>query len=264
MKKSSLKEKFLGKLALCLILHFSDAECEEILSDYEEWFDNEINAGRKEEEICNFLGSPRKLARKIVVEAGNPPLSNTIFKNSMAKMIVLLVGWAAISLLILRICNKNGVEFFWFAFAGNCLVLGAEIVISKKLKCKGVEIPKCNFPLVFFFFLSLTVALILGQQEFGGTGHIAFMSYYVVFLLFLGVSIYYILRKYMEKQGNVMLTVYHIVGLSNVILFFMNCFRMMDNSFLDYRNKILLGSAILYFQTLVFSYIFYRILSKKV
>lgn len=168
MKKSSLKEKFLGKLALCLILHFSDAECEEILSDYEEWFDNEINAGRKEEEICNFLGSPRKLARKIVVEAGNPPLSNTIFKNSMAKMIVLLVGWAAISLLILRICNKNGVEFFWFAFAGNCLVLGAEIVISKKLKCKGVEIPKCNFPLVFFFFLSLTVALILGQQEFGG------------------------------------------------------------------------------------------------
>ena len=58
MQKQNSKKKFLEKLYISLSFYFGDDDCDSIIKDYEEWFENEEMAEKSEHEICSGLGKP--------------------------------------------------------------------------------------------------------------------------------------------------------------------------------------------------------------
>ena len=55
MQKQNSKKKFLEKLYISLSFYFGDDDCDSIIKDYEEWFENEEMAEKSEHEICSGL-----------------------------------------------------------------------------------------------------------------------------------------------------------------------------------------------------------------
>ena len=65
MQKQNSKKKFLEKLYISLSFYFGDDDCDSIIKDYEEWFENEEMAEKSEHEICSGLGKPFDIARNL-------------------------------------------------------------------------------------------------------------------------------------------------------------------------------------------------------
>lgn len=47
MQKQNSKKKFLEKLYISLSFYFGDDDCDSLIKDYEEWFENEEMAEKK-------------------------------------------------------------------------------------------------------------------------------------------------------------------------------------------------------------------------
>ena len=62
------KKIYLEKFSFFLSFYFFKDACDDIISDYEDWFNNEISIGRSENKICEEMLSPRLLAKKIYKE----------------------------------------------------------------------------------------------------------------------------------------------------------------------------------------------------
>ena len=65
MQKQNSKKKFLEKLYISLSFYFGDDDCDSLIKDYEEWFENEEMAEKSEYEICSGLGKPFDIARNL-------------------------------------------------------------------------------------------------------------------------------------------------------------------------------------------------------
>ena len=65
MQKQNSKKKFLEKLYISLSFYFGDDDCDSLIKDYEEWFENEEMAEKSEHEICSGLGKPFDIARNL-------------------------------------------------------------------------------------------------------------------------------------------------------------------------------------------------------
>lgn len=61
------KDQFIHQLEI-EIKKLPDAERQDILQDYREYFDIAVQEGKKEEEVSSALGSPRKLAKELLAQ----------------------------------------------------------------------------------------------------------------------------------------------------------------------------------------------------
>ena len=55
MQKQNSKKKFLEKLYISLSFYFGDDDCDSLIKDYEEWFENEEMAEKSEYEISREI-----------------------------------------------------------------------------------------------------------------------------------------------------------------------------------------------------------------
>ena len=54
MQKQNSKKKFLEKLYISLSFYFGDDDCDSLIKDYEEWFENEETKIQKKEKSIRF------------------------------------------------------------------------------------------------------------------------------------------------------------------------------------------------------------------
>jgi uncharacterized membrane protein len=76
-------------------------EIDEILSDYNSYFDEGRAAARSEEEVAAALGDPQRLARELRAEAGLRRWENHRSLGNSAKALLALGGLAAADILLL-------------------------------------------------------------------------------------------------------------------------------------------------------------------
>lgn len=65
MQKQNSKKKFLEKLYIGLSFYFGDDDCDSVIKDYEEWFENEEMAGKSEHEIYTKIQKKEKSIRSL-------------------------------------------------------------------------------------------------------------------------------------------------------------------------------------------------------
>ena len=96
----------MNRMAFLSILHdglagLAEPDVDEILSDYDAYFDEGVASGRSEEDIAAALGDPRRLARELRAETGLRRWENHhSVRNSFAALLA-LGGLAAVDILLL-------------------------------------------------------------------------------------------------------------------------------------------------------------------
>ena len=194
MQKQNSKKKFLEKLYIGLSFYFGDDDCDSVIKDYEEWFENEEMAGKSEHEICSGLGKPFDIARNLYKDSKEGkehtfPLKSSILLQTIATLVIYYV----LCVSLLRYFDKNGWNFYPVALIANILVFVAGLFILKKSKLTcGMQF-KNHLLLIglFFFILLIEVFLVMKKNE-AGLG-----SYYVEYQI---LNIEYDKEIY-NKQG---------------------------------------------------------------
>lgn len=93
MQKQNSKKKFLEKLYISLSFYFGDDDCDSIIKDYEEWFENEEMAEKSEHEICSGLGKPFDIARNLYKDSKEGkehtfPLKSSVLLQTIATLVI--------------------------------------------------------------------------------------------------------------------------------------------------------------------------------
>ena len=70
----------------------SKEEMDEIIEDYNEYFNDAIDAGRNEEEVCAALGSPKLLARQLIAESAIKIAEDSYSIDNILKATLAIVG----------------------------------------------------------------------------------------------------------------------------------------------------------------------------
>lgn len=109
MQKQNSKKKFLEKLYIGLSFYFGDDDCDSVIKDYEEWFENEEMAGKSEHEICSGLGKPFDIARNLYKDSKEGkehtfPLKSSVLLQTIATLVIYYV----LCISLLRYFDKNG------------------------------------------------------------------------------------------------------------------------------------------------------------
>ena len=124
------QEEFLKKLRRGLS-GMSQAQIEDIISDYEAHFDAGRQAGRSEEAVAAALGDPRRLARELRLEAGIRRWQEERNPSSAVAAIVAFISLGAIDIIfllpILAFVMLMLFAFYLASFA--MLVLGAIVFL---------------------------------------------------------------------------------------------------------------------------------------
>jgi uncharacterized membrane protein len=76
-------------------------EIDDILADYDAYFDEAHASGRSEEEVAGALGDPRRLARELRAETGLRRWENHRSLSNFAAALLALGGLAAVDILLL-------------------------------------------------------------------------------------------------------------------------------------------------------------------
>jgi uncharacterized membrane protein len=77
------------------------SEIDDILADYDAYFDEAQASGRSEEQVAAALGDPRRLARELRTEAGLRRWENHRSLGNSASVLLALGGLAAVDILFL-------------------------------------------------------------------------------------------------------------------------------------------------------------------
>ena len=96
MQKQNSKKKFLEKLYISLSFYFGDDDCDSLIKDYEEWFENEEMAEKSEHEICSGLGKPFDIARNLYRDSKEGkehtlPLKSSVLLQTIATLVIYYV-----------------------------------------------------------------------------------------------------------------------------------------------------------------------------
>lgn len=136
--KTCSKSDFLYKLQFLLSFRYSDSECRHILSDYEEWFQEENRSGKSDAEICSHMGSPAKTVKKITAETTSESSKLSIWMhNSFLQFVVLTCIRIAADLSVFYRCERNGLPYLWAALLINALYFVCAMAAAKpKAPCR--------------------------------------------------------------------------------------------------------------------------------
>lgn len=101
-KSDMTKDMYLKELKKKLKSQFKKEEVNNVIGDYSEYFDIELEQGKKEAVICAKLGKPEEIVKKLVEEAGDKEayLSVSIKKSFLYNAAILLLTFLAGVILI--------------------------------------------------------------------------------------------------------------------------------------------------------------------
>lgn len=190
MCKSISKDNFMKKLNLYLSFSICYDECKSILNDYEEWFEQEMNQGKNELQICQELDEPRKIARRYVSEVCSRK-NVLLFRSKIIQIFLLLVLHPIINFFALTSCNRYGIEYVYFAICSNFVFFFIGMYIVKNT----VKIQKYTLRKILFLvgLLVLIVAFeitILNLFDYYRIGQVYTTLLFAVVFLIICFNVY--------------------------------------------------------------------------
>lgn len=115
------REEYLQRLAAALS-KLTDREREEILADYQAYFDDGVADGRSEEDICRALGEPERLARELTAERKLAQWEADKSPGNMKQALGALAGLGIINVLL-------AFPYLWLLTTVASLWIGAMAIL---------------------------------------------------------------------------------------------------------------------------------------
>lgn len=268
MLKVMSKQSFFQKLSFGLAFHYNDAEVANILNDYEEWFANESLQGKSEEEICRNLGPVNKIIKNLLSENRSSSSKMAIMAhNLMVPLLLLTILRFFAEIILLQRNQGEMMNGFIVSVLVNLIyfILGVRIIWKKSdtYRIRNQNRKKEN--IVIFALVTAVILfqiLILPKSETIYFGKICVILSGVLAVLLFLISIYFSTWKLVVDRQGAFVTMIHISGMISVLLLMINQLHSLSD-ISEYMNSVL-GSVVIYIETLVLCFIlFKRLIGKR-
>lgn len=259
MAKAISKQQFLNKLLFRLSFHYNTDESSGILQDYEEWFEQEERNGKKVEEICLGLESPKAVVSNLLSESGSKDSKGAVLAhNPIIQLLALTLLRLLAEFIVWHLCANSSMNYLYFAMGMNLLYFVAGMVIAgKKGDSKTVFPWKGHLLLLCTSIISLCLALfVVPQLNAPTSGKISVILLNMLILILFLADVLLIYRKALQDKSNTFLLSMHLWGIISVLLSLTAQFHMLYNSISEYRT-FALESGILYLETVILCSLFY-------
>ncbi len=262
MSKELSKQRFFNELNLRLSFHFNDNEIASVLGDYEEWFEIEASQGKSEKEICSDLERPDKIVKNLLSETNNTSSKLVIWRhNTTIQLFSVTFVRLFTELILLKICNRNAMNYMYFALIINFLYFIAGMGFFKQ---KQICSKACNYKenLVVLGFAALIIMfelLLIPRLDFFYSGTFYAGLFHMFSLVLFLINMYFIICQFAQNRLHSFIIVLHISGIMSLLFFFINRLHMLDRTMTEYCTKSIAGSVAIYIETVVLCLFFYAI-----
>ena len=254
------KNSFMEKLSFYLSFYFSNDDSENILNDYEEWFENEASHGKSEEDICLALQPPQKIVKNMFSESGGNSINLSILlQNHIVQTSLLLLTHFAISALLLRYCNKYAADYVYSALCINFIYFIVGLFIVKggqtrlpDLRCKSYKnkmyLPVLDLAVLIIF----ATPLFINRSSYVYIGVLYNVVINILALILLAINLY-LNTKILQAKPVIFLRMFHLSGMITLLLFFINQTHLIDGLSSGY----ICGSIAIYAEIVILQVFFY-------
>ena len=250
------KKQYLERLRFFASFYFSKDACDDIILDYEDWFDNEIGLGRSEDELCEEMLSPRMLAKKMYFETENKDNRFCVLlKNITVKTVVVVIVHMLLCFYTLMKSNTRGESYLYYGLIINLIVYLTMFFMF--FKDRRIEFTLPTNRLINFFLPVLFIFafwLVTKNTSVHGMGLI-----YDLILMILMIAIYvYGILLAVINQNNTYSIVCLIFTFGFVVMigFTRNQLHMFYPEFSEH-TKIIWGNVFIYAEMLIFQVMFW-------
>lgn len=164
------EEKFISELYLRLLWKCSKRERLEILHDMKEYFEIALSSGKTEKEICDELGSPKDVIRRIEKEEKQQEPNDTYTLEWLGRSIAAFAAVAILGFLITQLGHINFVILSLLMPVEGCLIwyiFGGKYFSSAWLMEKQeTELKKILVLHIVYFIISISAAFYFINSSF--------------------------------------------------------------------------------------------------
>lgn len=241
-----MKDTYLKRLHFFLSLCMNSAECEDIVNDYDDWFNNEIGLGRSQEDICSTLPSPIRLAKIIYDESCTTEKHCPAFnlKSTLIRVALLYVFHGCLLFGSLSYFNKTGFSIIYFSLLINGIVIISSFIFPLgKSEYRNIFKARLLYLIVPVLFLIVDL-LLRNLIDYR-------ISVFWCTLLFLFIIILYSIG-FIMAVGNIglcdsILGIVSTTSLVTLLIFLIN-----QHSIFDFNYKhMVIGSLMIYIEMIV-------------
>lgn len=223
MKQCMSKKDFLQKLSLLLAFRFGEKERYSIVSDYDDYFANEMSQGRSEQEICLSIGQPREIVKKLC-ETEDRKLGSYIevFRNVSVQIAVASIILFLIELLFLKNCKTYALDnYFYFALLIQCGYFIMGMCILRKCTFQKISYVRHIIPAGIMIGVLLFEGFIVPSMSGENSGMIcdSILWLTIAILCVLGVRNIF---KITSKNAAAFEIMMHLSGVVSVCMYFIN------------------------------------------
>lgn len=223
MKQCISRKDFLQKLSLLLAFRFGEKERYSIVSDYDDYFANEMSQGKSEQEICLAIGQPREIVKKLCeTEEKNLGSYIELFRNVSVQIAVTSIIFFLIELFFLNKCKKGALDnYFYFVLFSQCGYVIAGMCILRK----------CTFQKTGYARHMIPAGIMIGISLFEGFAgpfmHSQNSGRITVRILWLVIAVLCVLGarnifRITGKNAAAFEMVVHLSGVVSVCMYFIN------------------------------------------
>lgn len=258
MSKFNSENKFIKNLRFHLSFYFNDIDISNIISDYEEWFENEKLHGKTEKEICNSLQNPVTITQKLHSEF---PQKHLFTNNTTIQMLLIIIIHFLSNVLCLNICNKYTSNFLAYSLLINFLLFIIPIFF---IKSEDKNIIKTTYfsiiNNIFLFGIDVSIVLLqnffLPNLRFHNSGKICTYIITLISLILFLINIYFCFNKLYKNKFFGIITIFHICTEITLLLYCENQLHMLSDTISEFR-LLMFGNICIYFELLLLCIIFY-------
>ena len=256
------KELFLNKLNWYLSFYLRNEDRINIVDDYEEWFEKEMESGKTEEELCHSLKSPQAVASRIYHETCNEnPFKLLVQSHFIKNSIVLCVNLIIVKY-VLSFCNTSSFHYLFPA-----LILLLAFMIQMSLINRDLNILYNNFlPVLciplgcqFLLFIYRVVGSNLVKSYTDG---ILYNQLFNILLLIMIAS--FLLVTIIKKDPAILVFSYYCIYSCLLVSgLFSNLSGILTTDYDAYFNRMILGGGTLLIASASLYLLLLRTISRK-
>ena len=254
------KEKFLKTLKFHLSFYYNEMECDGIIRDYEEWFENETSQGKEENEIYSALEAPREIVRNLLVEFSSSSSRMSILLNhTIIQLLAIILLRLIVELVALKICNRNAFNYLYTAFVVNVLFyfLGINVFNKKMTGTESLYMKENVFVATIAILLILLQVFFVPYWDYVNGGIICSITIGVLVLSLFVFNLYYAVFKGNKDRWQTFLLIFHTSGVMSMAFVDVNQLHMLYDSRAKFI-KLMYGSACIYVATVVLYFLAMR------
>lgn len=252
------KADFLYQMQFLLSFRYSDSECKNILSDYEEWFQEESWSGKSEAEICADMGRPIEVVKKITAQTQSEASKFSILIHHRFLQFMALTGIRIFAdLSVFYDCEKNGLQYFYAALFLNMIYFVCAMAAVKNKTSFHLLCGK-HFMIAAFAAIALAGNLaVWNYAEKASTGpNAVFALTIVIWILYAAIVLQGGWGVMKNEAASYMLAL-HATGAASMLLYGIRQYHTFTMDRKQFVRISLTGSVGIYLEILVFVIVFW-------